>query len=308
MCDNPPKWSLRERRKVSYENWHDDGLTPLERAAGLWGIIHGRNRGECSCGKCEECEWRNDVERDERRKALETSARFKEATKLVAGIRGNREIKLALIQKVQQDNLESAIIRYMAKEALPEYYAVILKSRECIDRLVQGILYKVCHVPADQALDNQISDLSTTLRSNPVRISAYDRVTQIQQFIHRIVDQHFGKDSARRIPVQPMKNALSAARLHLGILDARDHQAASTAYLDELSTAASKLEYDEPRPARLPPGKNYYPRWRVRHLHPLSYYHTKELRSLVQALMDLDESIAADKFSDAALAIYAAGG
>ena len=52
--------------------------------------------------------------------------------------------KLALIQKVHQDSLESAIVRYMAKEALPEYYAAILKNPNCIDRLVEGIFYKVC--------------------------------------------------------------------------------------------------------------------------------------------------------------------
>ncbi len=280
-------------------------MTPLERAAGLWGILYGRDNSECSCGICEECESRHNVEINKRKKNLENSARFKEAAKLVAGISGNRKAKLALIQKVHQDSLESAIVRYMAKEALPEYYAAILKSPNCIDRLVEGIFYKVCKVQPAQNLAEQISNLSNSLRSNPSKLTAYDRVTQIQQFIHQTIDQCLGVGAARSIPVVPMKNALSAARLHLCILDVIDRRPGYVAYIDSLSTATLQLEYDEPRPSTAPWGKRSWPKWRVRHLRPLSYYFPQERRALLQALRTLDENVPSDQFVYEALLLYA---
>lgn len=232
--------------------------------------------GECSCGACDECEARCDTALIERKKKLENSARFKEAAKLVAGLSGNREITLALVQRVHQDSVESAIVRYMAKEALPDYYAAILKSPNCIDRLVEGIFYKVCKLQPTQGLAEQIGNLSRSLRSNLDRLTAYDRVTKIQQFIHLTVDQHLGVGAAQSIHVASMKNALSAARLHLNILDVIDRRPGYVVYINSLSAIALQLENDEPRVSTAPLGKRTWPKWRVRHLRSLSYYFPKE--------------------------------
>lgn len=290
---------------MSYESWNDGGLTPLERAAGLWDIMYGRDNGDCSCGECEECEARQSSSTAKRTKELENSSRFKVAAKLVAGISGNREIKLILIQKVHRDGLDSAIVRYMAKEALPEYYAAILKSPNCIDRLVEGVLYRVCKLKAGQTLTEQIGSLSSSMRSNPGRLTAYDRVTLMQQFIHQTVDHYLGVGAARSIPVPPMRDALSAARLHLGIYDVIDRRPGYVAYIESLSTATLQLENDEPRQSTAPFGKRSWPRWRVRHLRSLSYYFPAERRALLQALRSLDEGTPADQFVNKALLLYA---
>lgn len=267
--------------------------------------MYGNDNGECSCGICEECAWRRDTNLAKRTKELENSWRFKEAAKVVAGLSGNRETKLALIQKVHQDSLESAIVRYMASEALPGYYAAILKSPNCIDRLVEGIFFKVCRIKAAQTLAEQISNLSSSLRSNPGRLTAYDRVALIQQFIHRTVDQYLGVGAARSIPVEPMKNALSAARLHLSILDVIDREPSYVTYIDSLSSATLQLEYDEPRPSTALYGKRSWPRWRVRHLRPFSYYFSIERRALLQALLNRDENVPSDQFVYEVLLVYA---
>lgn len=286
---------------MSYESWDDDGLTPLERAAGLWSIMHGR----CSCGECEECESRQRASFTKRKNELENSSRFKLAAKLVAGINDNKKVKHALIQKVHHDSMDSAIARYMAKEALPQYYAAILKSPNCIDSLVEGILYRVCKLKASQALTEKIGSLSISMRSNPSWLTAYDRVTLMQQFIHQTVDHYLGVGAARSIPVPPMKNALSAARLHLGIFDMIDRRLGYVFYIDNLSNANLKLEYDEPRQSTAPFGKRSLPRWRVRHLRSLFYYFPVERRALIQALRNLDESAPADQFVNKALLLYA---
>ena len=139
----------------------------------------------CTCGTCDGCKILRDIQLkrqkkeiekqnkkieeqnnkiEEQKKELKNSARFKEAAKLVAGLSSNRETKLALIQKVRQDGLESAIVRYMAKEALPKYYAAILKSPNCIERLVEGLFYKVCKIQPANTLNEQIGNLSRELR------------------------------------------------------------------------------------------------------------------------------------------------
>jgi hypothetical protein len=254
---------------------------------------------------CKECEERYNHWLACRKITIEESTRFREATKLVAGLYSVREIKFALIHKVHKDNVESAIVRYMAKEALPKYYFPILRSQNCIDRLVEGIFYKVCKIQPSQKLVEQISALSNALRTNTNRITAYDRVTRIQQFIYQTIDQYYGAGAARLIPVAPMKNALSAARLHLNIIDVVDHQPNYSVYIDSLSTAKSEFEYVKPRPSTAPLGKQFWPRWRVRHLHPLSYYFTRERRALLEALKNLDENMAKDEFVYKALFLYA---
>jgi hypothetical protein len=290
---------------LSYESRSDGGLAPLERAAGLWGIIYGKNNEDCSCGTCEECQSQQDHDLRKRKAKLENSARFKEAAKVVAGLRSNRDIKLTLIRRVHQDALDSAILRYMAKEALPDYYAGILKSSHCLDRLVEGIFHKVCKIPPAQSLTEQIANLSSSLRLNEGRLTVYDRVTQVQRFIHHTIDVQLGTGAARAVPLAPMKNALSAARLHLSILDVIDHRPGYLCYIDGLSKAAIQLEYDEPRPSTAPWGKRSSPRWRVRHLRPLSYYFSKDRRALLHALDNLDEQATTDQFVNDAILLYA---
>lgn len=280
-------------------------MTRLERAAGLRGIIYGTYR-ECMCGATEECESPRCIERTKRAKTLENSTRFKDAAKLVAGLCSNRETKLALVKRVHADNFESAIVRYMANEALPGYYAAILRSPNCIDRLVEGIFYKVCKIQPEQSLTEKISNLSNSLRSNIGRAIAYDRVATIQQFIHLTVDQYLGVGAAQSIPVASMRNALSAARLHLSIFDSIDRSPGYVSYIDGLSNLTLKLENDEPRPSTAPFGKRTWSKWRVRHLRPLSYYFPQGRRALLQGLNNLDEQLPSDRFVYEALSLYAA--
>ncbi|MGV7209337.1 hypothetical protein ACLB1G_15940 [Oxalobacteraceae bacterium A2-2] len=290
---------------MSYESWNDGGLTPLERAAGLWRIIYGRNNGECSCGVCEQCWKLLDAKITQKKKELESSARFKDAAKIVAGLSGNRETKLALLQRMHQESLDSAIVRYMAEEMLPDYYASILKSPNCIAKLMEGVIYKICKIRPEQSLTEQIGNLSSVLRRNPDGLTAYDRVTKIQRFIHFTVDQHLGMGAAQTIPIKPMKNALSAARLHLSILDVLDHRPGYVAYIDALSNAVMQLEYNEPRLSSAPIGKRSWPRWRVRHYRPLSYYFPQKRRAILEALKNLDEGCPWDEFVYEALLLYA---
>lgn len=286
---------------MSLDSWDDNCLTPLERAAGVGRLLSGGSR--CHCGQWE-CDLDHADETDERKKKIGNSEKFKAAAKLVSGLNSNREIKQALIHKVHHDSLQSAIVRYMTKEKLPGYYAAILKSSECIDKLVEGILYKVCKIEPANALADQIGNLSSSLRKNASRLTAYDRVTNVQQFIHCTVDQHFGVGAALSIPVVPMKNALCAARLHFNISDITDRQPSYTEYIDTVSNASLQIEYDDPRPSTALSGKRSWPRWRVRHLRPISYYFPQDHRATILALKKLDENTPSEEFLHNAVLLY----
>lgn len=294
---------------MSYDDGMDYGYTSQGFPAGPWEYLVGSDV-ECErCeeeGECEICKEKNDrVQRRTEAILAKISSRFKEGTKAVAGLNWNKQVKLTLIHKLHQDGLDSSIKRYMAREALPAYYAAILKNHQCIDRLVQGILSKVCHIRVNPALEVQIRELSSTIRKNPNFQSPYDRVTQIQQFIHRTVDQYLGEGAAFLIPVSPMKNALSVARLHLSIFDVMHHHLVYNAYLDELARAEARLEHVEPRPSKFRQEKRYYARWRVRHLQPLSYFYSPARFAVIEALRNVDESIALNDFVKKSLKIYA---
>lgn len=285
---------------MSYDSWDDGGLTPLEQAAGVWNLIYG----QCRCRVCDECALRGESAQSKRKQELEGSARFKDALKLVGGLPRNHDIKLALLRKIHLDSLDVAIVRYMAREALPAYYAVLLKSPHCIERLIEGLFVKVCHIAPTPDLSNDIFQLSSALRSNPLRQTAYERVGHMQRFIHDTIDRQFGNGAALVLPVAPVKNALAAARLHLSIADA-NRSADYIEQLDAASVRAMTAEYAEPQYFVAPQGKRARERWRVRHLRPLSYYFSQDHRNLLMSLRILDEQLPREEFIYQAAMRYA---
>lgn len=276
---------------MSYDSWDDGGLTPLEQAAGMWSLIYSK----CRCGDCDECTLREENPQSKRKLELEGSARFKSASKLIGGLARNHDIKHALLRKIHLDSLDLAIVRYMALEALPAYYAVLLKSPQCIERLIEGLFVKVCRIAPSPDLSDDILHLSSALRSNPLRHTAYERVGQMQRFIHDTIDRQFGNGAALALPVVPVKNALTAARLHLSIADANR----SVEYIEQLDAASMRAmtaEYYEPQYFAAPQGKRAQARWRVRHMRPLSYYFPKDNRKLLTSLRTLDEQLPREQF------------
>lgn len=293
---------------MSYDNDGDGGLTELERQAAVWGIIYGGAGGYtsssrfCECDHLGECTY---CKNQERKNKLELSARFREGAKAVAGLDSNREIKNALIKGVHKESLDHAIISYMVAEDLPYYYASIVRSPNCLDSLIKGIFFKVCGLQANPILVAKIKELEATLQANPERLIPYDRVGRMQQFIFQTVNLYMGPNSDRAIPTDPMKNGLSAARLHLSIFDVTDHHPSYVVHMDTMSTAATFLEYDDPRPFIVSPGKTLRRRWRVRHLRPLSYYFTLKHRELINRLAGVSEGMSTPDFLREILQVYA---
>lgn len=286
---------------MSFDGW-SVGLTEIEQAAGVGRLLSGSTK--CHRGQWE-CDPGHTNDPNKRLREVKNSSRYKAAAKITAGLDDQRKIKLALIDRVCHNSLRMAIVQYMDKENLPKHYATILQQDSCINKLVEGILYKVCKIEPIDTLTENISKLSSSLRLNIERLTAYDRVAKIQRFIHYTVDQRCGVGAAQSIPTVPMRNALSAARLHFNIYDVTDREPSYTEYIDAVSRASLQLEYDDPRPWTSPSGKRSWQRWRVRHLHPLSYYFPSANRSLIQDLRNLDENKPLEEFLRDAILLYA---
>lgn len=286
---------------MSYENTGEDlGFTELEISAGIRGLLYGQCGRGCPCELCAELDWK-----DIKEEKLTDSNRFKKAAKLVSAFQDKKQAKLALIKKVHRDQLDLAIARYMTKEKLPNYYASIIRSSDCINKLAEGVFYKVCKIKPIPELSKQVQILSNSLRDNREQRTAYSRVADVQQFIHRVVDQCLGVGAARSIPVTPMKNALSASRLHLHIFDVLNRSPAYVEHIDNMSADEMRLEYQSPRSPTAPWGKRPQQRWRVRHLRPFSYYFSEQSRAILDELKNMDEKAPLEEFFYDLASIYA---
>ena len=277
--------------------------------------IEGLTETEIACG----CRWslldwdgqEPDLRRDKAasvRKVISEeeairSDRLSKGAKLIAGLNGATQIQRRLIYQLMLENSEDAINRYLKKEGVPAIYQPLVTLDDCIETLIRGIFYKVCRMRRSADLDREIKALNNSLRENSQHLIAYERVGLIQHFIHRKVEKAFGNQSS--LPVHHMRNLLSVARLHLSLHDLVSKDEAHALLLDDLSSARAAIEYFTPTETILPEGKTYYPRWRVRHLRPLSYFYQQFWRQRILDIKKLDLCMDPQRYAELALNIYA---
>jgi len=241
----------------------------------------------------------------QKNKNLINSARLKEAAKIIAGMGNKKHIKNKLIHKLMLEGADYAISRYFRKELIPPNYSKIVKSNDCIEVLVKGIFYKICKIKHMDSLDLQIMELCEALRRNDACLIAYDRVGLIQKFIHGKVDEFCGEGSHEKISAKYMRNLLSVSRLHLNLSDLNAKDESYSISMDALSRSASNYEYVHPRATELPADKHFIPKWRVRHLKPLSHFDSQNNRRKISEIYTIDEQLPLAEYTQAALEIYA---
>lgn len=278
----------------------DEGpfLTETERAAG------------CSYRGLD-IEWKAELEAErnaevaDRKERIINSALLKEAAKIIAGTENKKQIKNKLIHKLMLIGTDYAISNYFFKESIPPNYSEIVKSHDCIEVLIKGIFYKICKIKHSDSLDLQIMELCEALRRNDAYLIAYDRVGLVQKFIHRKVNEFCGEGSHEKIPTKHMRNLLSVSRLHLNISDLNTKDEGYSIYMDEISRSASNFEYVNPRATELPADKHFIPKWRVRHIKPLSHFCSGEKRRIISKIYALNEQLPLEEYTQVALEIYA---
>jgi len=263
-------------------------LTELERDAGVASLLSGPR-----CGSN-----RKDVGKSK-------EEAYKEAAKAIALLTSTRQVKHRLIHLLMKKGLDNAISRYCAYEKLPKVYQTVCRSADCVETLVRGMLYKVCRLEKHAALDAKIGEMAASLRENRDNLSAYDRVSIVQQFIHHRVDIALGEGAHTSLPVHHMQNSLSACRLHLLIIDLQSKHEAYAVYMEELSRIATNLERDRIESGSDAMADRVSPYWRIRHLKTLTHFIESGSRKRITRLREIDEDLPLEEFRREALGIYA---
>jgi hypothetical protein len=237
------------------------------------------------------------------------ASRLKKAARIVAGLSVQSAVRAKLVLHLMREETDAAISWYLRLERIPAPYHALIRLDDCIEILVRGIFYKVAALPRKAALDAEIARLCASLKANGEKLIAYERVGVLQRFVHEKLRVHGNAGTVERIRVEPMRCLLSAARLHLNLVDLEARDPGYATYMNEVSSARASLEYLSPSP---PPivveGKRVYPRWRVRHMRPLSYFYRRKARRRLSALLTLDIELAFDAYVEAACRGFALDG
>ena len=237
------------------------------------------------------------------------ASRLKRAARVVAGLTAKSAVRAKLVQKLMREETDAAIVSYLSRERIPAPYHALVRLDDCIEILVRGIFYKVAALQRKAALDAEIDRLCASLKANEEKLIAYERVGVLQRFIHEKLRLHSDAGAREQVRVAPMRCLLSVARLHLNLVDLEARDAGYAVYMDEVSSARAALEYLSPSTPPPPvEGKRIYPRWRVRHLRPLSYFYSRKARRRLSALLALDIELAFDAYVEAACREFALDG
>lgn len=229
------------------------------------------------------------------------ASRLKEASRMVAGLTVKSEVRAKLVHHLMREEADAAIASYLRRERIPAPYHALVRLEDCIEILVRGVFYKVAALPRKAALDAEIARLCASLKANDEKLIVYERVGVLQRFVHEKLRLRGEARTGEAVRVETMRCLLSVARLHLNLADLDARDAGYAIYMEEVSSARASLEYLTPSPP--PPlveGKRVYPRWRVRHVRPLSYFYRPKTRRRLSALLALDIGLALEAYVEAA--------
>lgn len=236
-------------------------------------------------------------------------SRLKDAARMVGGLTVKTEIRATLNHSLMREETDAAISAYLRSERIPAVYHSLVSLDDCIEILVRGIFYKVAGLPRKVSLDAEVTHLCSILKTNEEKMIAYDRVGILQRFIHEKMRLHGDTGIVERLSVESMRCLLGMARLHLNINDFKSGDPGYAIFMNEMSSARAALEFLSPSPPPIASeGKKIYPRWRVRHMRPLSYFYRRTARRRLSALLALDIELKFDDFVNAACRSYALTG
>ena len=237
-------------------------------------------------------------------RASEWQALFDEsgAELLVILLSTTSEVRMRLSQYILEVEKEQIVDRYSNRERLPaEFKAAALRS-DAVPILIKSFLAKVLGVYPAPQVNNEILELSSATSRNGERRPAYDRVGDIQKYLHRKADEARGPGAHLDLPGKVMRHLLSSSRLHISL---HDMFGSSTAYWETIwdaEMAASMREAATPRAGFIPVDKRRIRQWRVPQLKPLTHYATRRARSILRALSNISLELPLDEYRLFALA------
>jgi len=184
---------------------------------------------------------------------------------LISGLSENKDIKNTVIKEIFNNNLDEAINIYTQKENLPLEYVKIAKLNNGLEILLKSFLKNTCFFTLDNKILLEIDNLIKYVYTNKDNHITYYNVKNIQIFLHKCVEDKYGKNTHLDLDKQTMKHILSSARLHLEIHMINYNNHFSCFDLLDKSIKKRKKEKKKPSRPKLLKGQKYVPYWRIQH-------------------------------------------
>ena len=287
-------------------------FTELEIAAGVPDLVFGPREESTGRGFGYELDAYDVLDEKEEE---QVRTRENSAAKLSKTSETLDSFKMCVIKLLLEEEIDYIIKRYSKKESLPDIYHGLIRQKECLEILIKGMLGKVAKINITSSLEEEVRNVVATVLKNKGMCTPYQRVGEIQSFIHNKVDEIYGRGSCTNLPKQHMRNLLSAARLYLSI---REISGGNALYLNYImDKCEAEAEEEEKRAEQycssdyvyLAAGKHYYPKWRVRHLRHVSYYSRESTRELISNIREVSEAEIGEGLArDKIISLYARNG
>jgi len=231
----------------------------------------------------------DDIEQSEINKKKELSKLLNEKlklTKLVSGFETNEEIRDYVITFLIKKSEDYMVKRYAKREKLPQDFVLASRQQNGLAILIKTTLKKIANIELNTTITDKIDTLLKELYKTDTQKIVYWRVNKIQKFIHDTTNDQHGIDAAFELPIVPMKNFLSACRLHLNLHDMKNRSVGFSIYQNKSIVVAIRKEEKKGIEIEvLPNGKKYIPYWKIRQLRPLMAFNRYEFRKLYKNLV-----------------------
>lgn len=206
---------------------------------------------------------------------------------LVSSLSTTSEVRMRLSQYILEVEKEQIVDRYSNRERLPaEFKAAALRS-DAVPVLIKSFLTKVLGVYPAPEVHSEILELSSAASRNAGRRPAYDRVGDVQSYIHRKADETRGSGAHLGLPSKVMRHLLSSCRLHISLQDIFGSSSDYWETIWDAEMAASLRETSAPGAGFIPVDKRRIRQWRVPQLKPLTHYASLHARFILGLLSNI---------------------
>lgn len=203
---------------------------------------------------------------------------------VISSLSSTSDIRTRLSQYILEGEKKLIVERYANRERLPAEFRAAAERSDAIPILIKSFLRKILRLHPTQDIVREILALSSDLLRNCNQRTVYERVGDVQKYIHHKADEARHPGAHLDLPSEVMRHLLSSSRLHLSL---QDMFGVSTAYWNAIwdaETSASVQEAVNPNLGFIPVGKRRVKLWRVPHMKPLTHFASRQSRAILKEL------------------------
>lgn len=237
------------------------------------------------------------IEQEERAKKRKT------IINIIAGVTENSEIYKKVMNQIFNDWINLSIYEYATKERLDISFIEVAKTDNGLSILIKSILKKYGY-DLTQSLMNEVNEFIDILKYNIFNEIVYDRVSSVQKFIHRKVEEKNGVGSHRNMNKQDMKNILSASRLFFNLQDIKSDNIVNFLNMWEKNNELREKEFKNPTEFELSTGKITFSLWKFYGMKLLLDFLYTDIQLKIKNIMDINRNLEREKYINMIIKYY----